>query len=185
MISVMAIVLYVIIAFALGHLMYESIIAPNKRMALRAELLMIQIELHQMDIEKLNDNDKAVYHMVNESVANLMTRLPKIDISLIQEMKKRYDTDSKLRERLEKRHKMVLATESAELKSLLNRSQKVIADAFKVNSGAWVMWIIPITMFSTFMVGVQEFASNIITATSKQIRKLIPNSDIDDELLMV
>ena len=155
MISVMAIVLYVIIAFALGHLMYESIIAPNKRMALRAELLMIQIELHQMDI------------------------------SLIQEMKKRYDTDSKLRERLEKRHRMVLATESAELKSLLNRSQKVIADAFKVNSGAWAMWIIPITMFSTFMVGVQEFASNIITATSKQIRKLIPNPDIDDELLMV
>ena len=183
MISVMAIVLYVIIAFALGHLMYESIIAPNKRMALRAELLMIQIELHQMDIEKLNDNDKAVYHMV--SVANLMTRLPKIDISLIQEMKKRYDTDSKLRERLEKRHKMVLATESAELKSLLNRSQNVIADAFKVNSGAWAMWIIPITMFSTFMVGVQEFASNIIIATSKQIRKLIPNPDIDDELLMV
>ena len=61
----------------------------------------------------------------------------------------------------------------------------MIADAFKANSGAWAMWIIPITMFSTFMVYVQEFASNIITATSKQIRKLIPNPDIDDELLMV
>ncbi|MCI5764018.1 hypothetical protein [Actinobacillus porcinus] len=184
MISVMTGLLYVIIALALGHLVYESIIAPNKRMALRAELLMIQMELHQMDIEELNENDKVVYHMINESVANLMTRLPKIDISLIFEMKKQYENDAKLRERLEKRHKMVLATENSELKSLLNQSQSVISNAFKANSGAWVMWIIPIAAVSIVMVSVQEFASGIITATSKQIRKLIPSPDIEDELLI-
>lgn len=185
MIDIMAIWLYVIIAFAVGHLVYESIIAPNKRMALRAELLMIQIELHQMETEKLNENDKVVYHMVNESVANLMTRLPKIDLSLIQEMKKQYENNIKLRERLEKRHKMVLATENTELKLLLHRSQSVISEAFKANSGAWVMWIIPIAAVSIVMVRVQEFASGIITATSKQIRRMIPSSDMEDELSFV
>ncbi|MDY3123822.1 MAG: hypothetical protein SOW21_05490 [[Actinobacillus] rossii] len=47
MISVMAALFYVIIALALGHLVYESIIAPNKRMVSRAELLMSKMKLHQ------------------------------------------------------------------------------------------------------------------------------------------
>ncbi|NEN75590.1 hypothetical protein F9B74_04505 [Pelistega sp. NLN82] len=184
MMSILAILLCMMAVIALGHLIYESVIAPNKRMLLRTELLLIQIQLKQIDIAELNDNDKAVYHIINESITNLMVRLPNLDLSLIYEMKKQYDGNAKLRERLAKRHQMVLAIKHPTLKALLEHSQTILTTVFKVNIGAWAMWILPLVAISITMSNVQQFTASIMTATAKQIRYFIPSSEIDDELLI-
>ncbi|MDE3943093.1 hypothetical protein NUQ45_07225 [Glaesserella parasuis] len=60
MMTAMTWLFYITLALAIGHFIYESIIAPNLRVGIRNELFEIKDELDLISLDELSENDKAI-----------------------------------------------------------------------------------------------------------------------------
>lgn len=180
MLTVMTWLFYITLALAIGHFIYEAIIAPNLRVGIRNELFEIKDELDSIELNSLCENDKAIYYMLHSSLTGLMLRLPKLNLSLMKEAQREFDTDIKFRDRVLKKRHLIESSENEELKALYKRSNKVFSDAFIINTGAWFMLLIPVLFIMKAMEQVQKITSGIVTLSTKQMQKLIP--EIEDEL---
>lgn len=184
MLTVMTWLFYITLALAIGHFIYEAIIAPNLRVGIRNELFEIKDELDSIELNSLCENDKAIYYILHSSLTGLMLRLPKLNLSLMKEAQREFDTDIKFREKVLKKRHLIESSENEELKALYKRSNKVFSDAFIINTGAWCMLLIPLLFPLLFvmkaMEQIQKITSGIVTLSTKQMQKLIP--EIEDEL---
>ncbi|QIM65248.1 hypothetical protein [Frederiksenia canicola] len=180
MITAMTWLFYITLTLAIGHFVYESIIAPNLRVGIRNELFEIKDELDSICLDELSENDKAIYYMLHSSLTGLMLRLPKLNLSLMKEAQREFETDAKFRERVLKKRQLIEASHNAVLKELYCRSNKAFSDAFIINTGAWCMLLVPLLFVVKAMKQTQKIVSGIVTLSTKQMQKLIPETE--DEL---
>lgn len=183
MITVMTWLFYITLALAIGHFVYESIIAPNLRIGIRNELFKIKDELESICLDELNENDKAIYYMLHSSLTGLMLRLPKLNLSLMKEAKREFETDAKFREKVLKKKQLIESSNNTVLKQLYSRSSKAFLDAFIINTGAWFMLLVPLFFVVKIMEQIQKTISGIVTLSTKQMQTLIP--EIEDEFAYV
>ncbi|HHT7758170.1 hypothetical protein ABWE99_10720 [Pasteurella multocida] len=183
MITAMMWLFYITVVLAIGHFVYESIIAPNLRVGIRNELFEIKDELDSICLDELSENDKVIYYMLHSSLTGLMLRLPKLNISLMKEAQHKFETDDKFRDRVLKRIQLIESSHNTVLKELYHRSNKAFSDAFIINIGAWSMLLVPLLFVVKAMEKTQKIVSGIVTLSTKQMQKLIP--EIEDELSCV
>lgn len=180
MITAMSWLFYITLSLAIGHFIYEAIIAPNLRVGIRNELFEIKEELDSIVLDELCENDKAIYYMLHSSLSGLIIRLPKLNFSLMAEAQRKFKTDIKFQERVLKKQELINSSDNELLKRLYFSSNKVFADAFIINIGAWFMLVIPLLFVMTTMTWTQKIVSGIVTLSTKQMQRLIPETE--DEL---
>lgn len=180
MMTAMTWLFYITLALAIGHFIYESIIAPNLRVGIRNELFEIKDELDLISLDELSENDKAIYYMLHSSLTGLMLRLPKLNLSLMKEAQDKFETDAKFRAKVLKKRQLIESSHNTTLKDLYRRSNNAFSDAFIINTGAWFMLLFPLLFVMKAMAKAQKIVSGIITLSTKQMQKLIPETE--DEL---
>ncbi|MCT8631639.1 hypothetical protein NUS50_04195 [Glaesserella parasuis] len=180
MMTAMTWLFYITLALAIGHFIYESIIAPNLRVGIRNELFEIKDELDLISLDELSENDKTIYYMLHSSLTGLMLRLPKLNLSLMKEAQDKFETDAKFRAKVLKKRQLIESSHNTTLKDLYRRSNNAFSDAFIINTGAWFMLLFPLLFVMKAMAKAQKIVSGIITLSTKQMQKLIPETE--DEL---
>ncbi|MDE3943094.1 hypothetical protein NUQ45_07230 [Glaesserella parasuis] len=118
--------------------------------------------------------------MLHSSLTGLMLRLPKLNLSLMKEAQDKFETDAKFRAKVLKKRQLIESSHNTTLKDLYRRSNNAFSDAFIINTGAWFMLLFPLLFVMKAMAKAQKIVSGIITLSTKQMQKLIPETE--DEL---
>lgn len=142
------------------HFVYESIIVPSQRMAIRDELFQIRDQLRNNYSEYNSDDRKAfdilhnrgINHCLNNlSLYTLLTQI-KIYIAL--------ERNQELKEELESQVKTVKNASHSMIHDSFNKYSKLVEKAHMLNSGGWFFYLIPIALFAVFAQQIKSFVVN-------------------------
>ncbi len=138
---------------ALGHFVYESILAPSMRLELRFELFKLRDEVRFLKMKNLSSKAASEPEFVDEhygylqdSINALLCVLYRYDIAAIWTITDRISRDEALRQRVEARARLLDACELPAVRSLRKRQLDIAARALAVNSGPMLLLLLAPTL---------------------------------------
>jgi len=133
-------------ALVLLHFVYEGIIAPSLRLNLRFRLFQLRDELRMLKIRHGSDFDDKHFHYLQDGVNNLLSGLPRIDITLLVRVMNEIASDKQLKQRMDARAKILDDCKLDDARRLRKQSIEIVERALTINSGAWVLYVLPIAL---------------------------------------
>jgi hypothetical protein len=144
----MYICLIILIAAAILHFVYESIIAPSLRLELRFELFRLRDEVRFLKIESLNNDDEGPqfveqhFYELQDSINSLICLLFRFDLTTLCAISEEIERDAELKQRVEARSRML---DNCVLPAVLEIRRKqfwIATKALAVNSGPMLVWLV-------------------------------------------
>jgi hypothetical protein len=133
---------------ALCHFVYESILAPSRRLELRFELFKLRDEVRLLKINNLLVNagepefvDRH-YGYLQDSINSLLCILHRYDLAAIWTITDRISRDEALRQRVEARARLLDDCELPAVLSVRKRQLNIAAKALAVNSGPMLLLLL-------------------------------------------
>ncbi|MEJ1962626.1 MAG: hypothetical protein WDO56_14215 [Gammaproteobacteria bacterium] len=139
----MSYVVCVLLALALWHWLYESVLAPSFRRVLRLELIALQAELAGFEVRPGDSCGSRVLHALADSLMTLNLVLHRLDVVTLTAVEFEIRRNPALRELAESRTMMFQSCGVDALRDLRRRSLRLAARAVAVNSGAWCIFVVP------------------------------------------
>jgi hypothetical protein len=134
----------VVLAFL--HFIYESILAPSFRLNLRCKLFALRDELRWLKIEHGKELNDRHFEYLHESINLTIHFLNRIDFGGLVASEHEYKTNPEFRKRVETRQKVLDDCQIKSARDLRRKSVAIAAEAFLVNSGALIVWLIPVVV---------------------------------------
>jgi hypothetical protein len=125
------------------HLLYESVIAPAVRTEVRHKLFALRDQLRSLKIELGKEFSDRHFYYLQDSMNGLISLVDVFDLVLIARVR-RLKQDSAFRARCEARIEMLDDCRLPQVKELRDRSTELGMDLLIINSGGWVIYVIPI-----------------------------------------
>ena len=140
---------YVILGFALlalFHFIYEGILAPSFRMKLRFDLCALRDELNRLKRDSGAAFDDERFCHLHDSLTALIATLHRFDVSTLLAVSQEIGRNPELREKVERRERMLDTCGVPELRDLRRRSLVIATRALAVNHGGWCIYGIPMVL---------------------------------------
>jgi len=163
---------------AVWHFMYEAIIAPTLRLGLRNRLFALRDELRKAKIEGISLKDEDAFYFVHEGVNNFINRLPSLTVILAVKLNREYQVNQKLRTVMDGHLKAVQTAKNETIKCVFEKTNDVVVKAFWVNTGGWLIYIVPIVVVLYFMKRITQVISELLVTPSREMERLIPQEKI-------
>jgi hypothetical protein len=174
----MDIAIIILAALAFAHFIYEGIIAPSLRMKLRNRMFDLRDKLRHLHIN--NDRcSRDAFDVAHTGINQYINRLHGVTIGLMVDFKEAY-RDSKFREEVERRKKILDACESPELKSICSEANQNIESALMINTVMLFLYVIPLAIaafcISTVTAKIHRFSVRLLATPEARTDKLVPES---------
>ena len=164
----------VILFIATFHFVYEGILAPSLRMALRNHLFSIRDELRCIKIGGLAEVDEKAFWLVHEGINSYINRLPYLTIHGRRSAMEAYRNDADLRARVEKRIEVMTACQNKEITRIFEKASLVVEEAFIVNMGGTFVYIIPIAILVGTLGSLKRLAQSLVLTPEKDTSRVVP-----------
>lgn len=170
--------IFIIIAFsmAIWHFTYESLIAPNLRLKMRHDLFIERDKLYNIKIsEDTKAVDKAAIDIIDQNIKFMKVRMSEITIHSLMQFKKLYESDEKLRSKIDNIELKISSSENSDIKSIDKKLNRIATNALLINSGGWLVYLLPFAILKAML----SDLINGIKQISREIT-IIPNYQFDN-----
>lgn len=157
----------VILTFvAILHFVYESIIAPSLRFALRLELLRLRDEVALLRIEHLRPE-------LQDSINSLIGLLCRFDLVTVRAISEEIDRNAGLKQRVEARSRILDDCVLPEVLAIRSKQFRIAAKALAVNSGPMLVWLaLPALLFVGYN-AVRNKIKDSLTVPGTDLRRFL------------
>ena len=169
--------LFIVAAFfAILHFVYEGIIAPGQRIRLRNKLFVLRDRLRAVRIEGVDAKDDPAFWYVHDGINALLSRLHSLTVSARATTELRHDRDAELRQRVDARMAMLRECSNPQIKKIFDEASSVIEEAFIVNMGGWMFYLVPVAILWVCLGQLKTLASELLVLPEKDSRRLLPST---------
>jgi hypothetical protein len=166
----MSYLIVALLAIALWHWIYESLVAPSLRQSLRRELEQLQQDLREAQRDSLCLEE---LQMLEESVRALDLLLEKFDAVTVGVVAAEMRRDPALRERAEARGRILDGSGSPIVRRVRRRTLEVAARAVTVNSGGWCIFVVPLALVRVGMLRLGRVIAASVSLSSGELRGIV------------
>ncbi|RYZ88575.1 MAG: hypothetical protein EOP04_09060 [Proteobacteria bacterium] len=160
---------------SIWHLLYESVIAPTLRMHLRNKLFEQRDALRKEYVRKnLSLEDQEISNYVHDGINRFLNRLSSLNLIQHANAVKAFEKDALLLDRISKRLDALNSCKNKEILRIWNSTNKIVAHALLVNTGAWIIYLIPVFLVYFGLSRLSESVSELIIAPSYAIKSILP-----------
>jgi hypothetical protein len=136
-----------LLALAVFHFIYESILAPSLRLSLRFRLFVLRDEVRQLKLACVESLHGQHLAFLQDSIDGLTLMLNHVDIASLVGVGLESRRDPTFLEQARERARMLDDCTELRVREIRKQTLKIAAEALVVNSGAWVVlffapWII-------------------------------------------
>jgi len=139
----MATILIIVLALAVLHFMYESLLLPSIRTKLRFRLFGIRDDLRMLMAESGNDLDTKLFHYMQDSINTAVAFLQYIDLKALLQARRIFREDPELCERASKREAMIDACSLEAFQVIKRERSKLFGYALLANSAGFFVYAVP------------------------------------------
>ena len=168
----MTFLIYALVIVTVWHFLWEAILAPSFRLRLRYDLFHLRDELRWIYHRKPNGTDKEVFRYLQGSVNSVIRLLPGIDFSLRFMVERAIAKDEQLRERIKKRRKRIHACGNLEVRQLEGRIERAARLAFIVNTGGWLIYLVPLAIAFLCFDAVTRFVRDALLLPESELQRI-------------
>jgi hypothetical protein len=145
------------------HFLYEMIVAPSLRLNLGFRLFALRDQLRRLKMTAADELDDRHFHGLQDSLNALVRTLDVFDLSLLVRLRNLAKQDAAFRARVEARASVLDGSDMPEFLEIRKRSIRIALEALAVNSGGWIVYLIPVlfavSFYSRVKILVRAFAS--------------------------
>jgi hypothetical protein len=172
----MGYLLVMLLVVALYHFIYESILAPSMRLKLRFELFVLRDRVRKLKIENSEYFKDKHFHYLQDSLNNLIALLARFDCATLVRIESEMKRHPELRKRAEERSRTLDDCDLEEVRVIRYESLKLASTALVVNSGGWLIYILPPLAVAAAWFGL----SSSVSSFKRRIKAVmaIPQSDM-------
>lgn len=166
--------------FALYHFIYEAILAPSLRLDLRFEAFILRDELRNLKINNAEALHDRHFNYLQDSINTLIAMLARFDLATISQIENEIKRDPELQKRAELRLAALDDCEFPEAKRIRRASIAIASKALAVNSGGWLIYVVPGFMAIAIYLGLSSWRRRIkavISISEVDMMKVAPPLD--------
>lgn len=163
-----------ILFFATFHFVYEGIIAPSLRIALRNRLFAIRDELRCLKIGGLSVADEKAFWLVHEGINSFINRLPYLTIYGRRAAMEAYRNDADLRARVEQRIEILTGCGNKAITQIFDKASMIVEEAFIVNMGGTFVYIIPGAVLVATLGSLKRLAQSLVLTPERDTFRVVP-----------
>ena len=162
---------------ALYHFVYESIVAPSLRLKLRFDLFVLRDRVRSLKIENPEGFQDKHFHYLQDSINTLLALLARFDIATLSRIETEMKRDPAMQKRVEERSRILDDCSLQEAKNIRYSSVRLASVALALNSGGWLIYIVPPLAIVAAWFGLSGYVSSF----ERRIKAIvaIPEADIN------
>ncbi|MCC4632650.1 hypothetical protein [Xanthomonas dyei] len=131
---------------ALGHFLYEGVVAPSLRDRLNDEMFELRDRLRRIKLAKGDACPQKAFDIAHNGINQYVHHLHWVTISFVVEFNRSH---KRFRNEVKERREVIANCGVPELHSVVDRGNQIVERALIVNSGAVIVVAIPIVVFAT------------------------------------
>ena len=164
-----------LLALAVFHFTYESVLAPSLRLSLRLRLFVLQDEVRQLKLECAESLHGQHLAFLRDSIDGLTSMLNHVDMASLVGVGLESRRDPTFLKQARERARMLDDCTVLRVREIRKQTLKIAAEALVVNSGAWVVlffapWIIASIGYSE----AKRRFSVLASLNSREFRRISP-----------
>jgi hypothetical protein len=142
----MTLAIYILVFLAIFHFVYESILAPSFRLALRFQLFELRDAVRALKIEYQGSLNDEHFDYLQDSINALICGLYRFDAATMALTEHESRRDPGFKKRAEERSRALDACSIPEARRIRNKSLEIATKALLVNSGASGLYLVPMAL---------------------------------------
>ena len=169
--------IFILIALAALHFVYESILAPSFRLSLRFKLFVLRDEVRKLKIDCAGSLSDKHFDFLQNSINNLISNLNRFDMATFVGVEFESKKDPSFLKAAEERSRMLDDCKIPRAREIREQSLKIISAAIFINSGALFLLIFAPIIIATLGYTEVKQRIRIFAFISDQDLKRIPPSE--------
>lgn len=133
-----------LLAAAVWHLIYETIILPSLRLELRFKLFGLRDRLRRFKAEHSKQCPDTAFELLDDSVSWHTQNIHRLTFGMAFAANQKMKADPKFREHVEKQLKALDNCQLPEFVELRKLRGELLVLTFAANSGGWLIYVFPI-----------------------------------------
>ncbi len=174
----MATLIFILMLLAVYHFVYESIIAPSLRLGLRYQFFNLRDQIRMLKAENGANFPKDVFYLMEEFINSSLKHLHHYNFSLLLEAKKEFESDPKLKEKINKKINTINSCKIGEVKDIFKQTLQLTTRAFLINIGSWFIYLIPLAILYLAFSKLKNILLNITFTPEYKIENLIHDNSL-------
>jgi hypothetical protein len=161
----------IVIAFFLAafHVIYEMILLPSFRQALRFRLFAIRDRLRTLKFEHGHQLDAEVFGYVDEALTWQMNNQHRMALSLLVDLPRLRE---QLRKDVETRLALMSRCQLPEFVQIRKDAGETLMMTFVANSGAWFIYIVPLALLAASYNVLKETLKKLLVIPERDLNKI-------------
>ena len=156
--------------------MWEGIIAPSIRLEIRYELFKMRDAIRRLKIEYGDQFSNELFDTLQHTINNEIGLLHHATIGDFYKAYKKYGNKEQLPAEIEKLEQLIKDCPISEVRDIWTRSVAALVIAFIVNTGGWLIYIVPIIITLVSLNSIRKLAKILIGLSTNDVNKLFPQS---------
>lgn len=175
MISVLFLVFIGLVVF---HFWWDAIIAPSARLELRYELFKLRDELRRLKMDHPLEVDDELFDVMQHMLNKEIRFLHQATIGALCLAYYKHKNDPSMEENFQRFEKLIHGSQLEAIKDIDNNSSDVTILALVLNSGGWLIYIVPALLLAVSFRTVQLVTRKLLVGLSeKEVRTMFPDRD--------
>ena len=164
----------ILAVMAVYYAVYEGIVAPSLRLALRNRLFRLRDELRRLKVQgRVAAEDEQAFWYVHDGINAFINRLPYLTLGMQVAAHAAYKADAALRAQVDARRQLLGACRNRAIAHIYARSTRVVEEAFVVNMGGWFVFILPGVLLIAALSWLKRMAARLLLTPEAATRQLI------------
>jgi len=149
--------IFILIALAALHFVYESILAPSLRLSLRFKLFVLRDEVRQLKIDHAGSLSDKHFDFLQDSINNVISNLNRFDMATFVGVELESKKDPAFLRSAEKRSRMLddcgFSRAGLRAREIREQSLKIVSAAIFTNSG-----VLFLSIFAPIIIAILGYA---------------------------
>jgi hypothetical protein len=175
--TLFVILFFIFVGLAFFHFWWEGIIAPSIRLELRFDVFKMRDVLRRAKIEHGEQLDDELFDVLQHVLNKEIAFLHRATLVSFYSAYKRYANSEELETSYKRFQKLVAECALPEIKNIAERSAVVTVCAMIVNSGGWLVYVVPILLLAVSFRTIQLLSAKLLVGLSdKEVNRSFPDT---------
>ena len=160
-----------VLVLALWHFIYDGILSPTLRLAVRYRLFAVRDELRSLRYREPALGAEC-FELFHDYINTAIELVPALSISLISEAERALRDDPQLRHRIEERVRVMDSCSVPGAQEIRHKAFLLARQALIINAGSWLIWLVPIALILHLIRSIPK----LLAVPAREIANVAPAS---------
>lgn len=170
----MSLALAIMVLLALGHFVYEGIIAPSLRMDLRYKFFALRDELRRLKEAHPAELSDKHYRALEDSINGFIQMLPRFDVGTVIRVNQEIESNPALKREIDERIAFLESCAVPEAKEIRRRSRRLALSALRVNAGGLYLYCFWVILLVKAYDSTDRYLRRVMALSKGNVDQLIP-----------